>query len=69
MHQHRAACLLLDVGSRTQTDYLAAESELAATRAELARTRSEAVAARVELARATGELSLDWIVLYLEAPR
>lgn len=65
----RVQKLLVEVGSGTQIDYLSAESELASTRAELARTRSEAVAARVELARATGEISLDWIVLNLEAPR
>jgi len=61
--------LLLDVGSGTQIDYLAAESELASTRAALARVRSDALAARFELARVTGELSLDWLVRNLETPR
>ncbi len=61
--------LLLVVGSGTQNDYLAAESDLAATRAALAETRSSQVAARVALARATGELSLDWIARHLEAVR
>jgi len=61
--------LLLEVGSGTQTDYLDAESELAATRAARAENLGTALVARVELAHATGELSLDWLVRNLEASR
>jgi len=61
--------LLLEVGSGTQTDYLTAESELAATRARLAEAETSARLARVELARATGELSPDWLRRNLETAR
>jgi len=59
--------LLLEVGSGTQVDYLAAESDLARTRADLAEARGGMLSARVELARATGELDLDWLVKNLES--
>ncbi len=61
--------LLLEVGSGTQTDYLAAESELAATRARFAEAETSARLARVELARATGELSPEWLRRNLETAR
>lgn len=61
--------LLLEVGSGTQTDYLAAESELAATRARFAEAETSARLARVELARATGELTPDWLRRNLETTR
>ena len=58
--------LLLEVGSGTQIDYLAAESDLAATRAALAESVSAELVARVDLARATGELSPAWLATNLE---
>lgn len=58
--------LLLEVGSGTQTDYLAAESELASARARFAEAETSARLARVELARATGELSPEWLRRNLE---
>lgn len=61
--------LLLEVGSGTQIDYLAAESDLAATRAALAESASAELVARVELARAVGELSPAWIAENLETVR
>jgi outer membrane protein TolC len=59
--------LLLEVGSGTQVDYLAAEAELATTRATLAETGSAALVSRVRLALATGDLSIDWLAHNLEA--
>ena len=56
----RVQKLLLDVGSGTQVDYLAAEAELAATRANATEARTGALLAHVELARLTGELSPEW---------
>lgn len=61
--------LLLEVGSGTQVDYLAAEAELAGTRAALAEAASAARVARVELARATGEISPAWLAENLESPQ
>ena len=59
--------LLLEVGSGTQIDYLAAEAEVATTRATLAETASAALVSRVRLALATGDLSIDWLARNLEA--
>jgi outer membrane protein TolC len=53
--------LLLEVGSGTQVDYLAAEAELATTRASLAEARTAELVARVELARAAGDLTPEWL--------
>lgn len=63
----RVQRLLLEVGSGTQVDYLAAEAELAATRASATEARTAALLAQVELARLTGELSPDWFRRTLEA--
>ncbi len=63
----RVQKLLLDVGSGTQVDYLAAEAELAVTRAGAAEARTAALLSRVEIARATGELTPDWLRRTLEA--
>lgn len=65
----RVQKLMLEVGSGTQTDYLAAESELASARARHAEAETAALLARVELARATGELSPEWLRRNLETPR
>ena len=53
----RVQKLLLEVGSGTQVDYLAAEAELAKTRAGATEARTAALLAQVELARLAGELS------------
>jgi outer membrane protein TolC len=53
--------LALDNGAGVQTDYIAAEAELARSRAALTEARVAAHIARVELARATGELSAAWL--------
>jgi len=58
--------LLLEAGSGTQVDYLAAESELAATRGRLAEAANATRRAHVELARATGELGPEWLRRNLE---
>jgi outer membrane protein TolC len=58
--------LSLATGAGVQTDYLAAEAELARARAELVRARHVAIAVRVTLARATGHLSVAWLTEYLE---
>lgn len=63
----RVQKLLLEVGSGTQVDYLAAEAELAATRASATEARTGALLARIELARLAGELSPDWFRRTLEA--
>lgn len=63
----RVQKLLLEVGSGTQVDYLAAEAELAATRASATEARTAALLSQVELARLTGELSPDWFRRTLEA--
>ena len=57
----RVEQLLLEVGTGTQVDYLAAEAELAATRAAVVEARTLALVAEVELARATGALTPAWI--------
>ncbi len=53
--------LSLEVGSGTQTDYLAAEANLLSARAGLIEARHAEIGARVELARISGELSRDWL--------
>ena len=53
----RVQRLLLEVGSGTQVDYLAAEAELAASRASLYEAQAAIVLARVELGRVLAELS------------
>ncbi len=58
--------LSLEVGSGTQTDYLAAEANLLASRAGLIEARHTEIGARVELARITGELSRDWLARIVE---
>ena len=63
----RVQRLLLDVGSGTQVDYLAAEAELAATKASATEARTATLLSRVELARLAGELSPDWFRRTLEA--
>ena len=63
----RVQKLLLEVGSGTQIDYLAAEAELAATRASATEARTAALLSHVELARLAGELSPDWFRRTLEA--
>lgn len=63
----RVQKLLLEVGSGTQVDYLAAEADLAATRASATEARTAALLSHVELARLAGELSPDWFRRTLEA--
>lgn len=63
----RVQKLLLEVGSGTQVDYLAAEAELAKTRAGATEARTAALLAQVELARLAGELSPAWFRRTLEA--
>jgi outer membrane protein TolC len=63
----RVQQLLLEVGSGTQVDYLAAEAELATTRASATEARTAALLAQVELARLAGELSPAWFRRTLEA--
>ncbi len=59
--------LLLEVGSGTQIDYLAAEAELARDPRQPRRgARTPPLLARVELARAAGELTPDWLRRTLE---
>ncbi len=58
--------LALDVGSGTQTDYLAGEADLLAARASLAEANQAQISARIELARVGGELSRDWLTRVLE---
>jgi outer membrane protein len=53
--------LALDNGAGVQTDYIAAEAELARSRAALTEARVSAHIARVDLARATGELTAAWL--------
>jgi outer membrane protein TolC len=62
----RVQKLLLEVGSGTQVDYLAAEAELAAARANATEARTAALLSHVELARLAGELSPDWFRRTLE---
>jgi outer membrane protein len=62
----RVQKLLLEVGSGTQVDYLAAEAELAATRASATEARTTALLSHVELARLAGKLSPDWFRRNLE---
>jgi len=59
--------LSLDVGSGTQTDYLAAEATLLAARASLIQATHAEIAARLELARLLGELSRGWLAANLES--
>ncbi|MBI2538139.1 MAG: TolC family protein [Gemmatimonadetes bacterium] len=58
--------LSLEVGSGTQTDYLAAEANLLSARAGLIEARHSEIGARVELARIIGELSRDWLARIVE---
>jgi outer membrane protein TolC len=58
--------LSIDVGSRTQTEYLDAEANLVRVRASLTEARHAEIAARVELARILGELSADWLARTVE---
>jgi len=58
--------LSLEVGSGTQTDYLAAEANLLSARAGLIEARHAEIGARVELARIIGELSRDWLARIVE---
>ena len=53
--------LRLDVGSGTQTDYLRALADVAASHAALARARQRLALAHVELARAAGRLDREWV--------
>ena len=53
--------LSIDVGSGTQSDFLAAEAALFQVRAGLIEARNAEFIARVELARLTGELTREWI--------
>jgi outer membrane protein TolC len=53
--------LSIEVGSGTQSDFLAAEAALLQVRAGLIEARNTEFSARVELARLTGELTRDWI--------
>ncbi|HKS06873.1 MAG TPA: TolC family protein [Gemmatimonadaceae bacterium] len=53
--------LSIDVGSGTQSDFLAAEAALLQVRAGLIEARNAEFSARVELARLTGELTREWI--------
>ncbi len=59
--------LALDVGSGTQTDYLAGEADLLAARASLAEASHAQISARIELARVVGDLAHDWLVRAVEA--
>ncbi len=59
----------LEVGSGTQTDYLASEAELLCARANLIEAVHAEIAARIELARLTGELSVAWLAATLESVR
>lgn len=63
----RVQRLLLEVGSGTQIDYLAAEAELAVTRASLYEAQSATVLARVELGRVLAELSPAFLASHLAA--
>jgi outer membrane protein len=58
--------LALSAGAGVQTDYLAAEADLARARAGLARARHMEILARVQLARTRGELTEAWLAAYLE---
>lgn len=62
----RTERLRLEVGTGTQTDYLAAEADLLVARADLAQVGHSVIVARAELARITGELDLSWPQLALE---
>ncbi len=64
----RVQRLLLEVGSGTQIDYLAAEAELAASRASLYEAQSAIVLARVELGRVLAELSPAFLAKSLAPP-
>jgi len=57
----RVQKLLLDNGAGTQTDYLAAESDLLNARANLAEAEQAVVLTRVDLARAAGRLTPEWL--------
>lgn len=57
--------LSLAAGAGVQTDYIAAEANLASARANLVRARHAAIAAHVGLARILGELSAEWLADYL----
>lgn len=63
----RVQQLLLDAGSGTQIDYLAAEAELAATRASLYEAQSATLLARVELGRILAQLSPAFLASHLAA--
>lgn len=58
--------LSLEVGSGTESDYLAALANELAARAGVIEARYAEIAARVELARVTGDLSLEWLSQNLE---
>jgi outer membrane protein TolC len=59
--------LSLDVGSGTQTDYLAAEATLLAARASLIQATHAEIAARIQLAHLLGELSRGWLAANVES--
>jgi cobalt-zinc-cadmium efflux system outer membrane protein len=59
--------LSLDVGSKTQSDYLEAEANLLRARAGLIESRHAEVSARVELARILGELTPEWLARTVES--
>jgi outer membrane protein len=59
--------LSLDVGSGTQSDFLAAEANLLGARASLIQAQHAEIAARVELARILGELSREWLARTVES--
>ena len=58
--------LSLDVGSGTQSDFLAAEANLLGARAALIEAHHAEIAARVELARILGDLSREWLARTVE---
>jgi outer membrane protein len=59
--------LSLDVGSGTQSDFLAAEANLLGARAALIEAQHAEIAARVELALILGELSREWLARTVES--
>jgi outer membrane protein TolC len=65
----RIEALALAQGAGVQTDYIAAEAEVARTRAALTDAIVAAQRAHIELARATGELTPLWLTRNLEAGR
>jgi outer membrane protein TolC len=64
----RVEQLLVAAGAGTQTDYLAAEAELARTRAAAVEAESAALVASCELARLLGELTPAGLRRHFETP-